>query len=91
MAHKDSNIFGVESLKRGYDLGRRTAKIFEDCMMAGHSLDTFVDLFETDAKESERWGLISPIGEVVGLVCSPKKIIVGIYYGIKNKVHKNFY
>ncbi len=81
--YKDTSIWNLDALKRGYDYGRRVTGLFRDCMAAGHSLDTFHNLEQK--LDSERWGLVSPIGEVVGKIASAKHLIIGGYYYVINR------
>ncbi len=89
--YKDKSIFSWEAVRRGYDLGNSSAELFRDCMEAGHSFGMFSDLYKSKAKESERWDLVSPIGEVAGWIFSPIDTFFGIYHSIKNKTDKSQY
>jgi len=81
----DENILSLDSLIRGYDFGKRSVKSFKSCMKWGHPLSAFQDINEQDGREAARFGLVSPLGEILGWIRHPIDLGKGIYYYSKNR------
>lgn len=88
--YKDKSIFSKDAIVRGYDLGKRTVKIFRDCMEVGHSVDLFLSLYEAEAKKTAQFGLVSPVGELFGLLRHPIYFFKGIGYYSKNSAKRRY-
>ena len=82
---KDENILRLESLIRGYDFGKRSVKTFKSCMKLSHSYSSFQDLNEQDGRSAAMFGLVSPIGEIIGWIRHPIDLVVGYYHYQKNR------
>lgn len=86
--YKDSSIWSLGALRRGFFFGREQSLEFRKTMERGGTIDDFMDAIAMDT--SGQYGLVSPIGELVGFLTHPIHIAKGGYYHALRRREKRY-